>query len=295
LARLAASPWDESFVLKGGHLFSLFEGDLIRPTRDLDLECLEPKLMGRLPATLHQVLQYPVQGPDDGIEFDLEHARPLRLVGDRVIGDRFAPLAHLGTARTPLRIDVSYGSPIVPGAEKRWFHSILAGFPPVRVLALPRETVVSEKLAPIVEHGPDNTRLQDVYDLWFLQRRYRMQGHALLEAISATFSARYAARGLHGNEDRWMRFFGADFATSVNRHAWTETFVRHSPLAEPPCLEVALDELGEFAVPLLRAARDRRKSPGSWVPTRGWSRVSPQGAFTVSPDHGPLPPSCGCG
>lgn len=273
LARLAASPWRDSFVLKGGHLFSLFEGDLIRPTRDLDLECIQPKLMGSIPEILARIMQMDAHGPEDGVLFDFQTAKPSRLVGDRVIGDRITLLAYIGTARTPLRIDVGYGSPIVPGAETRWFHSILAEFAPVRILALPRETVISEKLAPIVEHGPDTTRLQDVYDLWFLMGRYRMPGHALLNAIAATFAVRYAAQALRSEAARWLDFFSPQFTTPRNCRAWAEGFAKHSPIDHAPDLTGAVEELKAFAVPVLCAARDLRRSPGSWVPGQGWSRV----------------------
>src|SRR6185295_7741842 len=55
----------------------------------------------------------------------------------------------------------------------------LLDFPPPRLRAYPRETVVAEKLEAMVQLGIANSRMKDFFDLSFLARNFEFDGELL--------------------------------------------------------------------------------------------------------------------
>lgn len=104
-------------------------------------------------------------------------------------GVRGILVAHVATARVRLQIDVGLGDAITPAAVAVDFSALL-GFPPPRLRAYPRETVVAEKLEAMVQLGLANSRMKDFYDLVVLSRMFEFNGDLLVRAIRATLERR---------------------------------------------------------------------------------------------------------
>lgn len=188
LYRLGESPHRERFVVKGAMLFVLWEGDLHRTTRDLDLLGSGPSAIADVERAVREVLAAEVE--DDGVAFD-----PGTVRGDLIReeqeyeGVRVTAEARVGNARVRLKIDVGFGDTVTPEAEEATFPTLLDAPPPV-LRAYPKETVVAEKLQAMVALGILNIRMKDFYDVWHLSRHDAFDGPTLTGAVRATFERR---------------------------------------------------------------------------------------------------------
>jgi hypothetical protein len=69
-------------------------------------------------------------------------------------------------------------------------YPTLLELPGPRLLAYPRETVISEKLEAMVKLGIANSRMKDFHDLHSLATTFEFDGKTLTEAVRATFKRR---------------------------------------------------------------------------------------------------------
>ena len=148
LDRLSRSDHESRFVLKGALLFSLWTGELHRPTRDLNLLAFGENSQEDLAEVFRSLCA--VEVPADGLLFSaatvaVEPIREEQEYG----GQRVRMEARLGQARIDLQVDVGFGDVITPKAEAVDYPTIL-GMNPPRLHAYPRETVVAEKLEALV-------------------------------------------------------------------------------------------------------------------------------------------------
>ncbi len=157
LHRLALSSHADSFVLKGGHLFGVWDGDDRRATADVDLGHDCDFTATELTRTLCGIAALDL---DDEVAFDLDGIRVEAAFVGLPRGARAVIPVEVGETRLRLKVDVTYGQPVVPGPELRWYHGLDLEQPPVRLACAPKETMVAEKLAIAVEFGADNTRIR---------------------------------------------------------------------------------------------------------------------------------------
>jgi len=188
LYRLTQSEHRDRFVLKGALLFLIWEGELHRMTRDLDLLGYGESEIASLEQAVRDICHTEV--PEDGMRFLADTVRGRRIREDQEYeGIRIMVEARLGTARVPLQIDVGFGDIITPPAERETYPTILdMEAPEPRVY--PRETVLAEKFQAMVQLGIANSRMKDFYDVWFLARSFAFEGKRLAEAVRQTFERR---------------------------------------------------------------------------------------------------------
>jgi predicted nucleotidyltransferase component of viral defense system len=163
--RLAQSPFEENYMLKGALMFFVWNTKLLRPTKDVDL-------LGRIENNLDVVInsmkricqQKVVQ---DGIIFLQESISATRITEDlEYKGVRVRIPGNLGTIRLSLQIDIGFGDVIVPKANKFTYPTIL-GFPAPILRGYSKESTISEKFQAMVKLGLLNSRMKDFYDIWF--------------------------------------------------------------------------------------------------------------------------------
>lgn len=173
VARLAASTYGASFVIKGATLFSVWASVPHRATKDLDLLGIGEPDLERLAAIFRGVATPDQDG--DGLVFDPSSIEAHRLKEDADYeGVRVTGVAKLGSARIPLQVDIGFGDAVTPAPIETDFPTLL-GAPPPRVRVYPRETVIAEKTQAIVHLGLLNSRMKDYFDLWFLARTYEFE------------------------------------------------------------------------------------------------------------------------
>jgi hypothetical protein len=114
LYRVGHSPYASRFVLKGAMMLTAWRVPSARPTRDIDLLGHMENSVEQVVSAVEAICQEAV--PDDGLRFDVAS-----IVGERIVeagnysGVRVCFTAYLGNARIPMRIDVGFGDPLVPG------------------------------------------------------------------------------------------------------------------------------------------------------------------------------------
>lgn len=265
LHRVNLSDWHDRFVLKGAFTFLLWEGTLHRPTRDLDLMGYgSPE-----PRAVEDVFRAIVnidEEPDDGLRFDPSSvtAAPIREQAE-YDGIRVKLMAHLGSARIPLQIDVGFGDAITPDPESATFPALLE-FPAPQVRIYPRESVVAEKLHGMVRFGIATSRMKDFYDIRHLAQRFAFEGPALTAAITATFERRETPI-----PEKAPQALTPTFADDAGkRQQWT-AFLRRTGLAEETLdLSAVIDTLRDFLLPPLSACARSQAFDREWQPGGPW-------------------------
>ena len=182
LYRLAQSPYENQFVLKGAILFRAWGMLAFRPTRDIDLLGRTSNKIDNIIDIIQKVCEQKVQ--DDGICFD-----PKTVTGERIKegadyeGIRVHFVGFLGRARANLQIDIGFGDIVYPTPEKVKYPVILPVLPKPELHGYPRETVIAEKVEAMIHLGSVNSRMKDFYDLWVLTSRFEFSGSAIQRAI----------------------------------------------------------------------------------------------------------------
>jgi hypothetical protein len=188
LFRLSQSPHADRFLVKGAMLFVVWDEKTHRPTRDLDLLGFGPSETADLRKVFREVLETAVV--DDGLVFEPDSVRAEEIREEHAYGGvRVRLMAKLGTAEMPVQIDVGIGDTVTPAPEMVTFPTLL-DFPAPQIRTYPVYTVVAEKYEAVAKLGLANTRMKDFHDLWFLTRRFPLDGPTLRQAIEATFARR---------------------------------------------------------------------------------------------------------
>jgi hypothetical protein len=146
LYRLSRSHHAERFVLKGAMLLLVWLGEMIRPTRDIDLLGSGDLSEDAIAATFANVAALEVE--PDGVAFDQSSitVAPIR-VEDAYGGQRVTLAGHLGPARLKVQIDIGIGDGVYP--DPRWLdYPSLLDLPRPYLRAYRPETSIAEKRAP---------------------------------------------------------------------------------------------------------------------------------------------------
>lgn len=158
-------------------LFTLWTGEMHRPTRDLDLLGYGDPEAERLAEVFRSLCELAVD--DDGLAFEAGTVAVEAIREDQEYGGQRVKFdARLGQARIALQVDVGFGDAITPGAEEVEYPTLL-GMAPPRLRAYPKETVVAEKLEAMVQLGLANSRMKDFYDLLVMSRTFAFEGEPL--------------------------------------------------------------------------------------------------------------------
>lgn len=217
LERISVSKYKETFVLKGGMLIASLVGINNRTTMDMD-------------ATLRG---YPVSDEtireafseictiqlDDEVTLTLDYILPIR-EEDEYGGFRVAILARYESINTPLKIDITTGDIITPGAVRYAFHSNFTN-KRIEVWAYNLERILAEKTETILRRSVLNTRPRDFYDVYIIEKTKRkaINKKKFIAALKATSEKRGSLQALQGKErilatiqsdptmrQRWVRY-----------------------------------------------------------------------------------------
>jgi predicted nucleotidyltransferase component of viral defense system len=264
LYRLSRIPAGERFVLKGAVLFYIWEGEIPRPTRDVDFLGYGDASPQAVAAVFREVCKATVE--PDGLSFPPTTVRAAQIRDRQEYGGvRVKVTAMLGRARVPLQIDVGFGDAVTPGVEVTTFPALL-DFPAPRVRVYPTPSVVAEKFQAMVALGIANTRMKDSYDLFRLAKTQEFDGETLAAAIGATFERRGTA--VPGDLPLAL---GEAFAGDTDKQAQWRAFLRRGRLDNAVAsLPAVTERLAAFLLPPARAAARREAFRQRWV-REGWS------------------------
>ena len=185
--RLAISPYNDMFVLKGGILIALWTKENARFTRDIDflgLGSLDEKTLLKI---FRETLTI---NAEDGLIFETTALRTAQIRADQIYGGvRLRMSAKLGKTRIPIKIDIGFGDALSAPNFEIEYPSLLE-YPAVLVRAYSPATVMAEKFHTVVALGLINSRMKDFYDLWVLPQSQEVSADDLSNAMCTTFSRR---------------------------------------------------------------------------------------------------------
>jgi hypothetical protein len=246
-------------------LFALWEPEMHRATRDLDLLGFGQSTPERLADIFRELCNLEVEA--DGVDFDPRSVRCEDIrAQDEYAGIRVKLRATVGKAVVPLQVDVGFGDAL-PVAPEEITFPVLLGMAAPKLRAYSRETVVAEKLEAIVKLGMLNTRFKDYFDLHYLAQKYPFDGALLVKSIAGTFARRGTAfpAGLPAG---LTPMFGTDPAKI---RGWQAFWRKTGPKTTAPTLEAVTQLLIEFLEPPLGAAAKGKPLTATWKSNR-WQK-----------------------
>lgn len=243
LFRLSQSEYVERFVLKGALLLHAFGGDLRRATRDVDFWSSIENTEASIRKMIGECIRADV--PDDGVVFDetsLE-LEPNQLES-RDCGYRLALAAQIGTAKVKVKMDIAFGSPIIPDPDWVTYPQML-DFGSPRLLGYPKESVIADKFEAIVSRDLANSRVKDYYDIWVLSQVESFRGTLLRRAVEATFG--YYDTAIP--QERPLGLTPAFFMDATKQRMW-KAFLDQTNIGKAPPFEVVAERLQRFLMPI---------------------------------------------
>ena len=263
LYRLSRTHHAQKFVLKGALMFTAWNIQASRTTKDIDFL---GKLENSVEAIITVMRDTCIQTVEpDGMNFDPESVSCNLIIEDAVYeGIRVFVRGNLGKSRVRLQIDVGFGDVVFP-SELNVKYPVILDFPAPTLKGYSPESMIAEKFQAMIKLGELNSRMKDFYDIWLLSKRFDFNGHVLAEAISKTFKIRKTV--IPGQPSIFKKSFSED---QTREKQW-RAFLRKTVLtsARHSFYEV-MTEIKSFLVPVSSAIVSQKsfqkkwKAPGPW-------------------------------
>jgi len=188
LDRVSHSKYKENFVLKGGFLLASIMGSKVRSTMDIDaniygIDFNENELIN----IMNEIINIDLQ---DNTYFDLIKSETIK-EDNKYNGYRFKLIGRFFNLKVPFHIDLSTGDIITPMAIEYTYNTILDN-DKINIYSYNYETIIAEKLQTILVRANANSRMKDLYDLYyFIEFKFKDINKTILnEAIKRTFKNR---------------------------------------------------------------------------------------------------------
>lgn len=186
LERLSKSPYKNNFILKGGLLISSMIGIAERTTMDMDTTVTGIRMEDdEIERVIREILVIDV---NDGILFEFEKIEPIR-EDDGYNNFRAHFVAHYGKIANKMKIDITTGDEITPGAIQYSYKTIFDD-DAINVMAYTTETIIAEKYETIIRRNIGTTRARDFYDLYMFYNLYKDSIDFDILKIAVTKTAR---------------------------------------------------------------------------------------------------------
>ena len=277
LYRLSVSEYHDQFLLKGAMLFSVWTGDLHRPTKDIDLLGFGSNDTDVLVNDFKVICAIEA---DDGLIFDIESIQGVRIKEDSLYqGVRVTGFAHLEKAKIGLQVDIGFGDAVTPNARLATIPSFL-DFPAPIMKIYPVYTVIAEKFHAMVALGLFNSRIKDFYDIWMIAIHGLQEGDFLLgedaldgtaldgtllvSAIGSTFNRRNTVMS-----PEMLSVFTAEFMQDTNKHKQWNAFLNKNRIVSDQSFENIQQGLRRFLEPAYQAAALGAEYPFKWDVSEG--------------------------
>ena len=265
LYRLSASSERERFILKGALLLRVWDAPSMRPTRDIDM-------LGRLandPTVVRESIERICRQevPNDGVVFDTADLKIEAITEDAdYLGVRVRFLAHIGSARQVMRLDVGFGDAAT--VQDQLTYPTLLDYPAPVLRGYDRESSIAEKYQAMVKLGLANSRMKDYYDLWLLSRQFPFDGAKFIKAIKQTFDRRNTPFEDHPVGLR------PTFVEDPTKLAQWRGFLRRAQLEGAPTLQEAAAAASDLLLPPTRAIMNAQPFHLYWPPPGPWQTRS---------------------
>jgi len=207
LERISLSKYKDMVILKGGMLIASLVGISSRTTMDMDATLRGyPLSEETIREALSDICAIQL---DDEVTLGFDHVVPIR-EDDEYGGYRVALIAKFESINTPLKIDITAGDIITPGAIRYAFHSDFED-KKIEVWAYNVETILAEKVETILRRSVLNTRPRDFYDVFIIMKTQRdaINKKIFITALNATSNKRMSLATLK-DQDKILLAIQAD-------------------------------------------------------------------------------------
>jgi len=198
LERISISKYKDMIVLKGGMLIASMVGINSRTTMDMDATLRGyPLSEETIRVAFIDICAIPL---NDEVMLALDRVVPIR-DEDEYGGYRVSITAKYETINTPLKMDITTGDIITPGAVRFTFHSNFEN-KLFNIWAYNSETILAEKVETILRRSVLNTRPRDFYDVYIIMKTQRptINRKVFIAALSATSEKRGSLLALQEKE-----------------------------------------------------------------------------------------------
>jgi hypothetical protein len=254
--RLTRSKYKEKFILKGGLLFYGIEPLVARPTKDIDL--LGRKILNQpavIEATIREIASIKVS---DGVNFFSRSIYSETIVArGPYSGVRVFIPAELSKAKQNLQIDVGFGDKIIPGPVQ-FDYPVLLGNEKIQVYAYSWNSTIAEKFEAIVSFSDLSSRMKDYYDIYYLKKRFNLNGAELTRALAETFGRRNT--DITGAD----YIFSKQFAQNQEMQKQWQAFLHKNGLDERVDFPTVLAQLNRFLKPVISAVVKQESFEKRW-------------------------------
>ena len=186
LERIALSPYRNNFILKGGMLVAAVVGLDTRATMDIDTTVKSLNLSKENAVKIVQdIIEVDIP---DGVQFRIIKVTDIMEEHDYP-GIRFMLEASLDKMRQAIKIDISTGDIITPGAVE-YSYNLMFEERAISLWTYNLETLLAEKLETIMARGTANTRMRDFYDIHVISNQESFDRDVLKKAFLATSDKR---------------------------------------------------------------------------------------------------------
>lgn len=186
LERISLSPYRNNFILKGGMLVAAVVGLETRATMDIDTTVKSlPLTMENARRVVEDVIRTDVP---DGVSFTITKVSDI-MEGHDYPGIRFMLEASLDKMKQAIKVDISTGDIITPGAVE-YSYKLMFEDRSISIWTYNLETLLGEKLETIMTRETANTRMRDFYDIHILMSQKTLDYKLLKSAFLATSEKR---------------------------------------------------------------------------------------------------------
>lgn len=268
ISLISESAEKDHFTLKGGILLSaMFNGDMARPTDDLDFNGLQAgRNIEDFASTVKGICER--HNGEDGLVFDTENIKSMRERDGIVPGGKIMMLAMIGKTRVRMMIDIGYGNAITPHMKHMEIPTVLPGLiKPPRIAVYPPETTIAEKMHAMFRYGAVNTRIKDYFDIWRLSSHFSFDGSDLTAAVVNTFNQHQDPIPVEfdGLSDEYAKL-------PMMQRQWQD-FTKLAKHGTDMSFHEVVDKVREFIIPVIEAAHGGLEV-GEWEPDSGWSNLA---------------------
>ena len=242
LERISLSPYKNNFILKGGMLVASVVGLDTRVTMDIDTTV---KAMDLSRENAEKVIRDIISiNIPDSTSFSVSRITSIMEEFDYP-GIRFILEATLDKLRQDIKIDISTGDVITPGAIE-YSYRLMFEERSISLLSYNLETLLAEKLQTIMARGTANSRMRDFYDIYIISRQKEFDSNMLKQAFLATNEKRVTLEMIpHLEEiilsietDETMKQLWDNYRANtffVGELPWAEVLTSVKTLAEKAC------------------------------------------------------------
>ena len=164
--KIGSSPYGDRLILKGGFIVSTLLGMDTRTTRDLDVTCRTTIYdISEMENIVKKVLKTP---SDSFFEYELADIKQAQK-DDENAGFIVSINARKDNISLNLKIDVSNNTLIYPDAIRTTLPSMF-NEEDIKLLSYPLENIIAEKYDTTLDRGEFNSRMRDLYDIYFLMK-----------------------------------------------------------------------------------------------------------------------------